>query len=118
MSKIIREANDIIQKVYGSSSTLLTYGGLGDLLMTSNCTTSRNFTFGTLLGKNTKQEDIEKYKQENTIEGLENLKHIPLFLKKIKSKNSIISQIYQIVFEQDEPKKLYEVHQEDKIDTF
>lgn len=118
MSKIIREANDIIQKVYGSSSTLLTYGGLGDLLMTSNCTTSRNFTFGTLIGKNTKQEEIEKYKQENTIEGLENLKHIPLFFKKMKVKNSIISQIYQIVFEQDEPKKLYEVQQEEKIDTF
>lgn len=107
MVQIIKETNEIIKKVYGTSTTLYTYGGLGDLLMTSNCDTSRNFSLGNLYGSKVKKEIIEKYKKENTIEGLENLKNIPFFLEKLKLKDTIISKIYQIIYQQKEPKTLY-----------
>lgn len=51
VSKVVREVQDILFQLYGDSSGLLTYAGLGDLLLTGLCDTSRNRTLGLMLGR-------------------------------------------------------------------
>jgi len=108
LTKITKELQTIIPKIWGEKDTLLTYGGIGDLLMTTNSKTSRNFTFGYKIGSKVSQEEKEKYIKENTIEGYLNLQLILKFLNKWKIKNSMIEKIYQIVINEANPIILYD----------
>ena len=76
--------------------TIISYAGIGDVLLTCNSLSSRNFTFGYKIGK---KEDIDVYVSNTTIEGLETLKNIPDSFKSMK----IINIIYKIVLEKEDP---------------
>lgn len=108
LTKITKELQTIIPKIWGEKDTLLTYGGIGDLLMTTNSKTSRNFTLGYKIGSKVSQEEKAKYIKENTIEGYLNLQLILKFLNKWKIKNSMIEKIYQIVINEANPIILYD----------
>ncbi|MET0371057.1 MAG: NAD(P)H-dependent glycerol-3-phosphate dehydrogenase [Sphingobium sp.] len=51
ISRIVREVQAVLNALGGDSSALLTYSGLGDLLLTGMCDTSRNRTLGLMLGR-------------------------------------------------------------------
>ena len=102
VTEVVKEANRVISKCDGCDETLITYGGIGDLLMTLNSKNSRNFTFGKMVGSKAKEEELESYKNKNTIEGYDSLENIPTLIKKLRLKNSILEKIYQIVYENQE----------------
>jgi glycerol-3-phosphate dehydrogenase (NAD(P)+) len=118
LTKMIQELQNIITKMLGSEKTILTYGAIGDLLMTSNSKTSRNFTLGFKIGSQNSKEELKKYLEENTIEGYVSLQKIPTLLNTWKIKSCLLDKIYQIVIEDANPKILYHINETENKETF
>ena len=89
------EIQNIILNLNGDKNTFNTYSGIGDFILTTTNTKSRNYTFGALLGQN---KDYTSYIQTTTIEGLENLKCIYYYLKNRNIKVKIIDTLYDIIY--------------------
>lgn len=107
---ITKSLNDIVNLIYemgGNKKTILTYAGIGDLLLTCNSCKSRNYTFGKMIGENTSKKVIEEYKENTTIEGLYTLKSIYNLIHTKNKKMPIIDIIYDIVYN-DKDNKLIE----------
>ena len=68
ITQITQELQKVILKNYGNKDTILEFGGIGDLLMTTNSKTSRNFTLGHKIGSKISKEEIQKYLEENTVD--------------------------------------------------
>lgn len=89
------EIQKIIEKFNGNNLTFYTYAGLGDLILTCSSTDSRNYTFGYLIGSN---QDFISYKNNTTVEGVENLKTVYEMLKDRKINSKIINILYDIIY--------------------
>lgn len=98
---ITKALNDIVELIYqmgGNKKTILTYAGIGDLLLTCNSIKSRNYSFGRMIGEKTDKKIIDEYKENTTIEGLYTLKSIYDLIHSKKIKMPIINIIYDIVY--------------------
>lgn len=98
---ITKALNDIVELIYemgGNKKTILTYAGIGDLLLTCNSIKSRNYSFGKMIGEKRDKKEIEKYKADTTIEGLYTLKSIYDLIHDKKIKMPIINTIYDIIY--------------------
>lgn len=98
---ITKSLNDIVNLIYemgGNKKTILTYAGIGDLLLTCNSIKSRNYSFGKMIGQKIDKKEIENYKENTTIEGLYTLKSIYDLINRKKIKMPIINTIYDIVY--------------------
>lgn len=105
----IEEINTFINLLNGSEKTILTYAGIADLLLTCTSSKSRNYSYGETIATKTKEE-IEEYENNTTIEGRYTLKSII----EIEDKNNITStpiirQIYEIIYNKIDAKKLFEI---------
>lgn len=67
LTKIYNFAKDLVTKLGGKESTSTCYGALGDILLTCNSKTSRNYSYGVLLYTNKNEADV--YKKHYTVEG-------------------------------------------------
>ena len=108
---ITKALNDVVELIYdlgGNKKTILTYAGIGDLLLTCNSVKSRNYSFGKMIGDKTDKKIIEEYKNTTTIEGLYTLKSIYNLIHNKKKKMPIINIIYDIVYKEKNPKLLDE----------
>ncbi len=109
---LITEAIYSMEEILGTFScnkkTVLSFAGIGDLLLTCTANNSRNFTFGKLIGENLEKEVIDKYLEKTTIEGFYTLKSIYQLLKNRNIKNPLIDIIYKIVINKKEPSMLLE----------
>lgn len=86
-------------KAFGATnSAFFGTAGIGDLVATATSNTSRNFTFGFLLGQGKTKEIIEKEMPE-LAEGVGTLKIAVGLAKYYHLKIPIIETIYKIVFE-------------------
>ena len=99
LTEAILETKKIIKQLNGKETTILSYAGLDDIMMTSTSQESRNYTFGNLIGQNQKKEIIEKYKNNTTIEGLGTTKAIYQLLKEKNINSQLINTIYKILYE-------------------
>ena len=91
----ILEIQNIIEKLGGNKETFLTYAGIGDFILTSTNIESRNYTFGKLIGEN---QDIDSYLKKTTVEGLENLENIYIFLQNHHITSPIINILFDIIY--------------------
>ena len=89
------DIQNIIEKLGGDKNTFNTYSGFGDYLLTTTNIESRNYTFGYLLGK---EDNYEDYKNNNTIEGIENLLSINYYLKYHNINFKLLNILEDIVF--------------------
>ena len=108
---ITTSLNDIVELIYemgGNKKTILTYAGIGDLLLTCNSIKSRNYSFGKLIGQNVSKEELDEYINNTTIEGLYTLKSIYDLIRRKKIKMPIINIIYDIVYNHKDVKLLEE----------
>lgn len=94
---VFKELEKALMQAKSSYETLFSFGGFGDLVATCSASTSRNFTYGTLLGKGKNKKEIAKFVKENTIEGLTSLEAMRNFLKKKHISLPIFETIYGIV---------------------
>ena len=98
---ITKSLNDIVNLIYqmgGNKKTILTYAGIGDLLLTCNSIKSRNYSFGKMIGKKVSKDEINTYRETTTIEGLYTLKSIYDLINRKKIKMPIINIIYDIIY--------------------
>lgn len=67
LTKVYNFAKDLVTKLGGDGNTATCYGALGDILLTCNSKTSRNYSYGVLLYTNKEEADV--YKKHYTVEG-------------------------------------------------
>ena len=87
-------------------NTVLSYDGIGDLLLTCNSVKSRNYSFGKLLGSKVSREEIDKYLETTTVEGYYTLESIYELLENKDVSIPVINLIYNIAVKHDDPEKL------------
>ncbi len=104
ITEVYQELENILYHNNSKEETLNSLGGLGDLVATCISTQSRNFNYGKLLAsKNLKKR--EEYLKKNTVEGYLTLEFVNSKLKKYP----IITTIYNIALNNENPDKLREV---------
>ena len=100
---ITKSLNDIVELIYemgGNKKTILTYAGIGDLLLTCTSIKSRNYSYGKMIGEKADKKLIDEYRENTTIEGLYTLKSIYDLIHNKKIKLPIINIIYDIVYKE------------------
>lgn len=108
ITESLHDIKNLIHALGGSKKTILSFAGFGDILLTCTSEKSRNYTFGTLIGKDLSKEEIEKYKNDTTVEGLYTLKSIYKLIRNKKIDIPTINIIYDIVFNDEDKNKLIE----------
>ncbi len=99
ITEALHDIKELIHTLGGNKKTILSYAGIGDLLLTCTSIKSRNFSFGKLIGSQASEKEILEYQKNTTIEGLYTLKSIYKLLKNKKVDMPIIDIMYQIVIE-------------------
>jgi len=105
ITESLHDIKELIRGLGGKKSTILSFAGVGDLLLTATSTKSRNYSYGLLLGSK-KEKEAKKYLEDNTVEGYYTVKSIYSLIKKKRIKMPLIDLIYKIVMENDDPYKL------------
>jgi len=106
ITEALHDMKAIIKALDGNPNTILSFAGFGDLLLTATSVKSRNFRFGKMIGEGNPKELIETYKNNTTIEGLYTLKSIYKLLENKNVYIPIINLIYDIIFEDKDPKEI------------
>ena len=107
ITESLHDIKSLIYGLGGNKKTILSFAGVGDLLLTSTSYKSRNYTFGTIIGKNNIKESKE-YLNNYTVEGYYTLKSIYKLIKKKKIDMPLINIIYKIVIKESNPNILTE----------
>ena len=81
----------------GKEETILSFAGIGDILLTCSSSKSRNYTLGKMIGEERERQEIKKYIDSSTIEGLYTLNSIKKLLKDKEIEMPIIDLISDII---------------------
>jgi glycerol-3-phosphate dehydrogenase (NAD(P)+) len=76
LTESLNDIKELIHALGGKKNTILSFAGFGDILMTCTSHTSRNFSFGYIIGKGASQSEIDEYLLNTTVEGMYTLKSI------------------------------------------
>ena len=107
ITESLHDIKELITKLGGNPKTILSFAGVGDLLLTCTSIKSRNFRFGQVIATGDKKK-IAEYLNTNTVEGFYTLKSIHKLVKKKRIKIPIIDLIYDIVMNGKNPNLLGE----------
>ena len=102
ITESLHDIKNLIYGLGGKKKTILSFAGVGDLLLTATSIKSRNYSYGVLLGSG-KIKEAEKYITTNTVEGYYTLKSIHTLIRRKKIKMPIINLIYSIIFNNKDP---------------
>ncbi len=98
LTESINDTRKLIRKLGGNEKTIMSFAGFGDILLTCTSTSSRNYTYGKLIGANKNKKELESYLENNTVEGVYTLKSIYGLIKKRKVEMPFIDFVYDVVF--------------------
>ncbi len=108
ITQSLHDVKELINKLGGTGSTILSFAGFGDIILTCTSEKSRNYTLGKMIGSRVENSKINEYINNTTIEGLTTLRS---FHNIINDKNidiPIINLIYDIVYNKKNPDELTE----------
>ncbi len=108
ITESIHDIKELVKGLGGNGSTILSFAGFGDLLLTATSPKSRNYSFGHLIGSGASQEEIADYIKNTTIEGLYTLKSIHQLIQGRNVEMPIIDLIDEIIYGNKKPKDLVE----------
>jgi glycerol-3-phosphate dehydrogenase (NAD(P)+) len=97
ITEAMHDIKELIHALGGNKKTILSYAGIGDLILTCTSSKSRNFTFGRLIGSKASSDEINNYINSTTIEGLYTLRSIYKLLKNKRVRMPIIDIMYRII---------------------
>jgi len=97
LTESMNDIKELINALGGKKKSILSFAGFGDILMTCTSHTSRNFSFGYLIGKGATKEEVDNYLKSTTVEGMYTLKSIHKLVKRKKVKMPIINLINDII---------------------
>lgn len=105
VTEAIHDIKKLIKDLGGDENTILSYAGVGDLLLTATSEKSRNYSYGILIGEN-KKEEASLFLKNNTVEGVYTLNSVHELLKLRNIKMPFIDIIYEIVNNHADPRTL------------
>lgn len=105
ITESLHDIKNLIYGLGGKKKTILSFAGVGDLLLTATSTKSRNYSYGKLIGQG-KLKEAEEFLNEKTVEGFYTLKSIHTLIRRKKIKMPIINLIYGIILNNKEPHTL------------
>ena len=106
INESLHDIKDIIKIFGGKPKTILSFAGVGDLMLTCTSTKSRNFSFGFTIGSTKDSKKINEYLVNNTVEGYNTLEVIYKMLNKRGTPIDLITTIYNIVYNEENPNTL------------
>lgn len=106
INESLHDIKDIIKIFGGKPKTILSFAGVGDLMLTCTSKKSRNFSFGYTIGSTKDQKKINEYLKNNTVEGYNTLDVIYKMINKKGLDIPLITTIYNIVYNGDDANKL------------
>lgn len=92
--------NDIrilIKKLGGSEKTILSFAGFGDITLTCTSLSSRNYSYGKLIGQKKSKKVLEDYLKNNTVEGVYALQAIYKLIKTRRIKYPFLELLYNVI---------------------
>lgn len=98
LTESINDVRKLIKKLGGNEKTIMSYAGFGDILLTCTSESSRNYSFGKLLGSGSSKRKLDEYLKNNTVEGVYTLESIYGLIKSKRVKMPFIDLIYDVVF--------------------
>lgn len=98
INESLHDIKDIIKIFGGNPKTILSFAGVGDLMLTCTSTKSRNFSFGVIVGSTKDQNKINEYLATHTVEGYNTLEIVYKMLQKKSIEIELITTIYDIVY--------------------
>lgn len=108
ITESIHDIKELLEKLECNPKTILSFAGIGDLILTCSSSKSRNYSFGKLLGSKVSKNEIEEYLKNNTTEGYYTLLSIKKLTKNRKINMPIINVIYDIAINNKNPEILSE----------
>ena len=102
ITESMHDIKELLNALGGKKKTVLSFAGIGDLLLTCTSEKSRNYTYGILIGKKDKKVS-QQYLNTTTVEGYYTLKSIYTLLKRKKIKMPVIDLIYKIIMKDADP---------------
>ncbi len=106
ITESLHDMKGLIKALGGNPKTIMSFSGVGDLLLTCTSVKSRNYSFGKLLGSKASKSEIDEYLNNTTVEGYYTLKSIKKLVRKKKIPLPIVNLIYNIVMNEEDPNKL------------
>lgn len=106
LTEAIHDMKEILDVFDAKKNTVLSFAGMGDLLLTCTSTKSRNFSFGKLIGEKKSKEEINNYLNKTTVEGFYTLESIYKLLRDKEVSIPIIDLIYDIAVKGKDPEEL------------
>ena len=108
ITESIHDIKWLIKSLGGRPRTILSYAGVGDLLLTCTSTKSRNFSFGRVVGSGASKKEKEEFLKNTTVEGYYTLQSIYKLVRKRKIKMPVVNLIYDIIMHDKDPHLLAE----------
>lgn len=95
---LVRDLGEVIVALGGKRETIFTYAGLGDMLLTCMSSKSRNFTFGTYVGRGYTMQEAFETMEVKTVEGIYTLGTITDLIDNKNIKIKSLSLLYGILY--------------------
>ncbi len=93
----LTELMEICERMGGAKETIYSYACIGDLVLTSYSSLSRNFRFGAMLGEIEKNNKGMEYYNDETIEGILAGKSLSLLCKSFLHELEILPKIVKLI---------------------
>ena len=106
ITESMHDIKELLIKMECNPKTILSFAGIGDLMLTASSPKSRNYRYGKLLGERKSDEEIQNFLNKNTTEGYYTLLSIKGLTKNRKIKMPIINIIYDIAINHKDPDEL------------
>ena len=103
LTESLNDVRLLIRKLGGNEKTILSFAGFGDILLTATSESSRNYSFGKLIGMGSSKEEKDNYLNNNTVEGVYALKAIYGLVKSKRVQMPFINFVYDVVFAYKKP---------------
>lgn len=99
LTNVINDLYRVISLIGGKKTTVNSFAGIGDLLLTSTSTKSRNYSLGLVIGK---KENYHDYIKNHTTEGYYTLNSLYKLLSKKNIKMEIVDILYNIIYKNED----------------
>lgn len=106
INESLHDIKYLIEELGGDKKTVLSFAGVGDLLLTCTSTKSRNYSFGYTIGSLKNPKKNEEFLNTHTVEGYYTLSSIYKLVKTNHINLPIINLIYDIVMNGKDPNLL------------
>lgn len=107
LTKTIYDVKALIYDLGGCEESILSYAGIGDILLTCTSENSRNYTLGKMIGEEKTKEEIDCYLKNTTVEGVYTLHSIRDLTRKKKINVPFIDLVYSILYEGKNPNTIF-----------